>query len=350
MNASLRILLVFLLALAPAACATKPADKLPEIHVDADRVAVAGLSSGAYMATQVHLAWPEIFSGAALVAGGPWGCAKGDLKTALTSCMGGKPLPDPEALAAHAAKQSSSGVIGPLSGLADDHVYVLHGQADGLVAATVSEAAADFYRKLQASHPESAGLKVVYDGKRDFAHNLPIAAKGDNCKASEAPYLGQCGFDAAGEIFTQLYGPPTEPVDTAATGSLQSFDQGALLGDIDDAFLADTGYAYLPKVCAKGTACGVLVVFHGCQQNAAAVGDKFVKDAGFNRWADLYNVAVLYPQTRATYAPLNPKACWDWWGYSGADYDTRSGVQQQWLIHALAALGVPVPTAASGKH
>jgi len=25
--------------------------------------------------------------------------------------------------------------------------------------------------------------------------------------------------------------------------------------------------------------------------------------------------------------PLNPKACWDWWGYTGADYLTQTGAQ-----------------------
>jgi poly(3-hydroxybutyrate) depolymerase len=24
---------------------------------------------------------------------------------------------------------------------------------------------------------------------------------------------------------------------------------------------------------------------------------------------------------------LNPKGCWDWWGYTGSDYHTRNGVQ-----------------------
>ena len=84
-----------------------------------------------------------------------------------------------------------------------------------------------------------------------------------------------------------------------------------------------------------------MVALHGCKQNADAIGETFVKDAGFNRWADAYGVAVLYPQTRASFAPLNPQACWDWWGYSGTDYDTRHGVQLRWLVNAVRALGLP---------
>jgi len=89
------------------------------------------------------------------------------------------------------------------------------------------------------------------------------------------------------------------------------------------------------------------VVFHGCQQNADTVGNAFARDAGFNRWADVHRVAVLYPQTRSSYLPLNPNACWDWWGYTGPDYDTRRGVQQRWLAAAMAALGAPLDGASA---
>jgi hypothetical protein len=55
----------------------------------------------------------------------------------------------------------------------------------------------------------------------------------------------------------------------------------------------------------------------------------------------VYDVVILYPQTRASFAPLNPQACWDWWGYSGSNYDTRQGVQPRWVVNAVKALGLP---------
>ena len=106
--------------------------------------------------------------------------------------------------------------------------------------------------------------------------------------------------------------------------------------------LADVGFVYVPKSCAAGETCGLHIALHGCQQNADAVGESFARDAGYNRWADARHLVVLYPQTRASYAPLNPKACWDWWGYSGTDYDTQQGVQLRWLANAAAALGAPL--------
>ncbi|MDE2308152.1 MAG: hypothetical protein KGJ97_07680 [Xanthomonadaceae bacterium] len=313
---------------------------LPRLKLDPARVAVVGLSSGAYMATQAQLAYPELFPNAALVAGGPYGCAADQLRLALTTCMKGVPAVDVDALVARALKRSATGKIGALKDLAHARVYLLHGKDDALVAPAVAEAAARFYRQLRDGTPGLQGMQVRDDGQRAFAHNLPVAASGDDCDKSVAPYLGHCGFDAAGAIFAQMFGRPAQAA-TRARGELRTFDQDALRPGGADAFMADTGYVYLPPACLAGKTCGVVVALHGCKQNAAAVGEAFVEDAGFNRWADVYAVAVLYPQTRASFAPLNPQACWDWWGYSGADYDTRHGVQLRWLVNAVRALGLP---------
>lgn len=337
----LRLICLMLFFGSSMACAGGTHTALPRLRLDPSRVAVAGLSSGAYMATQAQLAYPDLFPNAALVAGGPYGCADGQLQLALSTCMKGVPAPDVASLVARAGKRAASGELGALKDLARAHVYVLHGRADATVAPAVAEAAAHFYDTLRDGTPGLAGMQVVDDGARDFAHNLPVAAVGDDCGKSVSPYLGHCNFDAAGAIFAQMFGKPVQPVAASAGGKLRMFDQDALRPEGADAFLADTGYVYLPPDCAAGKPCGLLVAFHGCKQDADAVGEAFVKDAGFNRWADAYDVAVLYPQTRASFAPLNPQACWDWWGYSGADYDTRHGVQLRWLVNAVRALGLP---------
>ncbi len=254
--------------------------------------------------------------------------------------MKGVPAPDVGALVASVGKRSAAGEIGALKDLAQARVYLLHGKDDVLVAPAVAEASARFYEQLRDGTPGLKNMQVHDDGQRAFAHNLPVAASGDDCDKSVAPYLGHCGFDAAGEIFAQMFGKPVRAA-TEASGELRTFGQDALRPDGADAFMAATGYAYLPPACLAGKPCGIVVAFHGCKQNADAVGKAFVEDAGFNRWADVYDVAVLYPQTRASFAPLNPQACWDWWGYSGADYDSRHGVQLRWLVNAVRALGLP---------
>lgn len=332
--------LLTLLLLAPLARAGD-APPLPMLKIDASRTAAVGLSSGAYMAGQLQLTYPELFPNAAIVAGGPYGCAGGKLDVALGSCMKGTPVPDVAALVVRARRRSATGDIGALKDLAHAHVYLLHGKDDALVAPAVAEAGAQFYRQLRDATPGLKGMQVHDDGQRTFAHNLPVVARGDDCDRSVAPYLGHCGFDAAGEIFTQMFGKPPRAVGKAQ-GELRPFDQDAQRPDGADALLAATGYVYLPPACLAGKPCGVVVAFHGCKQNADAVGKAFIEDAGFNRWADVYDVAVLYPQTRASFAPLNPQACWDWWGYSGADYDSRHGVQLRWVVNAVRALGLPV--------
>ena len=313
---------------------------LPHLKLDPSRVAVAGLSSGAYMATQMQIAYPELFPKAALIAGGPYGCAEGKLQTALNTCMKGEPAPDAAALVATTKQRATDGQIGALKDLAQGRVYLLHGTQDKVVAPVVAEAAAHFYDALR-SEPGLSGLQVDDDGQRAFAHNLPVAAKGDDCDKSVSPYLGHCGFDAAGAVFTHLFGSAPNATGDAR-GQLQRFDQDALKPGGADALLASSGYLYVPPDCAAGKRCGLLVAFHGCKQNADAVGQAFVKDAGFNRWADVYDVVILYPQTRASFAPLNPQACWDWWGYSGGNYDTRQGVQLRWVVNAVKTLGLPV--------
>lgn len=328
---------VFMSALL-AGCAEEAAPPLPELAIDPDRIAVAGLSSGAYMATQVHFAWSDRLRGAALIAGGPYGCAGGSLKTALGPCIAADPAaPDPGRLVAKVRERAGNGDLAPLSGLAGDRVWLLHGERDGLVSKAVVDAAEAVYRQLG----DDAGGLVLSRHGGDFGHVLPTTDAGADCIEGGAPYLGRCGRDAAGEAMQALYGPPANTAAEAG-GELRRFDQDAYLREGGDAQLASEGFLYVPAACAAGQACGVLVAFHGCEQNADKVGEAFVRDAGFNRWADVHGVVVLYPQARSSYLPLNPKACWDWWGYTGPDYDTRRGAQLRWLAAAMAALGAPL--------
>lgn len=337
-NSLMRVLFPAAALLAAAAHAEeKTPASLPTLRVDRARVAVAGLSAGAYMAAQAQIAYPEVFRGAALIAGGPYDCAQGSLATAVSVCMKGAPAPDAAALAKSAQARAAKGEIGPLEKLAGEKVYILHGRQDPVVAEPVSHAAVDFYQALKSAVPAISTLIVTWDGERDFSHTFPTENAGSACDKVAVPFIGRCGFDAAGAVFRELYGAPPRKVG-AAKGELRRFDQNALRSNGADAYLADEGIVYVPPSCAKGRRCGVLVALHGCQQNLDSVGETFVRDAGFNRWADAYDVAVLYPQTRAT-PPANPKACWDWFGYSGAGYATREGVQLRWLIRAVAALG-----------
>ena len=51
----------------------------------------------------------------------------------------------------------------------------------------------------------------------------------------------------------------------------------------------------------------------------------FIEGSGFARWADTNRLVILFPQVEASI--LNPKACWDWWGYTGKDFLTKDAPQ-----------------------
>lgn len=325
-----------------AGCGSHAAETtaLPELRADAARVAVVGISSGAAMAQQAHFAFSDRIAGAGLLAGPPFGCAEGDLNTALSRCMRGEPdAPSVAHLATQVRALADAGKIAPLTGLSGDRVLVLHGTADATVAESVSRASHALYEELAAD-----GVKVQsqWDGERGFGHTWPTQAVGSACEVTESPYIGNCGFDAAGAMLGTIFGEPPRQPGEQAEGKLVPFDQRALLPDGRDAQLADEGLIYIPPSCADGKACGVVYAFHGCDQNVASVGERFVRENGLNRWADAYDLAIVYPQARASFAPLNPKACWDWWGYTGPDYATRDGAQLSWLANLSAALGVPL--------
>ncbi len=320
---------------------TPPPAGVPPLDLDPARVAVAGLSSGAYMATQVHLALNQRIHGAALFSGGPYGCAGGVLQTALDTCMVPKGAPpDAAALAQRARERIAAGVLDPLAAFEGDRVWILHGAQDTTVAPAQSGVTQAMYAALAPS------LSVTRDADRPMGHVLPTVDRGVDCVAGGSPWLGRCGFDGAAAAVQALFdGVSPEPdAPPSGAGSLQVVDQRAWFDPDADPVLADEGFLYVPPQCTRER-CGLLVVFHGCQQSAAQVGRGFVDDGGFNRAADANALVVLYPQTRPTWVPLNPKACWDWWGYTGPTYDTRDGAQIRFVARALDALLADRPRA-----
>jgi len=309
---------------------------MPRLRIDPQRIAVAGFSSGAVMAQQFHLAFSDKLVGAVLLSGPPYGCAEGSLDLALSRCMKGEPQPpDAAALARQVQQRVARGELAPLDGLAGDRVLALHGKSDMLVATAVARASLGIYEAL----PQAASMHLHWDGDGDFAHVWPSTTAGGDCNATAPPYIGHCGRDLAQEAMQAMFDAPRQPA-AAATGELTLVGMPAL-SDGDATSLDEAAVLYRPARCAGENACGLLLVFHGCEQERARIGDTFARDSGFNRWADAHDVVVLYPQARSTYLPLNPKACWDWWGYSGPDYDTRSGRQLRAVAAAAAALGAP---------
>jgi poly(3-hydroxybutyrate) depolymerase len=96
----------------------------------------------------------------------------------------------------------------------------------------------------------------------------------------------------------------------------------------------ETAYLYIPKACVNSdSACALHLVLHGCAQSADTIGTAFIEQSGYLEWADANDIVLAFPQVeKSVVAPLNPHACWDWWGYTGDDYAYRSGPQMSVLV------------------
>lgn len=56
--------------------------KLQEMNIEPGSITTSGLSSGGYMAVQLHVAHSSIIEGSAIYAGGPYYCAQNSLAIA----------------------------------------------------------------------------------------------------------------------------------------------------------------------------------------------------------------------------------------------------------------------------
>jgi poly(3-hydroxybutyrate) depolymerase len=294
-------------------------------------VTVSGVSSGAYMAVQFHVAHSATVRGAGAIAGGPYDCAQGSAWTALGGCMEPRPwspLPEPAALARIARSLAAAGAIDPLERLAKSRVWLFSGTSDETVSSEVVEATRRFYLTV------APDADVALENGVPAGHGMVTDGAGNACSTTRTPFIVDCGYDAAGILLKHLLGALAAPA-ARLSGRVIEFDQKEFADGAPAAIsLADSGYAYVPAACAR-LRCRVHVVFHGCRQSAAIIGERFVREAGYNRWAESNRLIVLYPQTIPRYGfgvgalnfVLNPRACWDWWGYTDSRYATKRGAQ-----------------------
>ena len=304
--------------------------RLPSLGVHESGISVSGLSSGAFMAVQYHVAFSAEVMGAGVVAGGPYYCAEGHVLYALQRCMStwlGQP--DGAELFREAQRLASQGRIDDASNLADDRVYIFGGTEDGTVKPAVVAETFNFYRAAGLAADNIAFVDEIAAG-----HGFVTADQGAPCATTGAPFINDCDYDQAGAILAAIYGELSPPAATLG-GRMIEFDQEEFLSQPASHSMNDVGYAYVPAACDGGdVACRLHVVFHGCKQSTADIGDQFYTLTGYNRWADSNDIVVLYPQVVS--GPGNPNACWDWWGYDSDDYHTRAGTQMA-AVRAMVA-------------
>jgi poly(3-hydroxybutyrate) depolymerase len=325
---------------------------------------ISGISSGAFMAVQFGVAWSSIIEGVGVVAGGPFYCAQASaddlingfllpMATATGPCMTGPP-PDLQPMFAKVEEKASAGEIDPLENIRHQKIYLFHGYNDAVVAKSVTDATAEFYRRYLA---EAGRGNLYYQEARGAGHsfvvNEPHEQDLNACPANRNPYIDECGYDQAGVILQHIYGALNPGTLGPLAGTIQRFNQNRYTGDhlADALSMGDEGYVFVPRACEQGDACRVHVALHGCYQDVGTIGRLFIERTGYNAWADANRIIVLYPQTKASpFLPFNPNACWDWWSYIRHDdsYVTKAGLQIAAIKAMLDALTAGMKASAPG--
>mmetsp|Transcript_128875 Transcript_128875/g.252422 ORF Transcript_128875/g.252422 Transcript_128875/m.252422 type:complete len:339 (+) Transcript_128875:3-1019(+) len=291
---------------------------------------VSGLSSGGYMAVQMHVAYSATFNASSIFAAGPYFCAEGIFSYAEEKCMyylmGG---PDTDRLISYTNEQAAKKTIDDPVNMKDDKIFIYSGTKDSVVDPNVVHALVDYYEAFVDSK------NIVSNFQLPSQHCIPTLNYGETCGQLRSPYIGDCNYDGAGTALQQMLGTLNKATPAVAA-NLQKFDQTEFFtGNGKDVCLDDTGYIYIPTACADGnTPCRLHVSFHGCSQDQASIGDDYANHAGFNTWAEANNIVVVYPYAVANQMLGNPNACWDWWGYNDASvtettYTLQSGVQMK---------------------
>jgi poly(3-hydroxybutyrate) depolymerase len=343
----------------------------PLQKLDPRAITVSGISSGAFFAHQFHVAFSSLVKGVGMVAGGPYGCADNEdsitppnpfevalvprrVVASLAVCtdfstkdfkLGGWDFPDKASAddsRAAAARAQAAGEIDDPSNLADSRAWIFRGHIDEVVPQSTVQAVARFYELMGVP---AANIQVK-DGP-DAKHGMPIdtlaAGSATHCEPPEPSFLVKCDYGAAELLLPFLYsGLTAPPAGAKASGRIVHFDQTEFFDANDESTSLDqSGYLYVPPDCEdsapSAATCRLHVAFHGCDQYVGRIGQAFVREVGYNAWADANRLVILYPQTTQWLRPLtdpagftaNPKGCWDWWGYSGDNYLGHDGKQMK---------------------
>jgi poly(3-hydroxybutyrate) depolymerase len=314
--------------------------RLPSFNIETNQISVSGLSSGGYMAVQFDVAFSSVVRGAGIIAGGPYYCAQGSSTIATTTCSCffgclATSSTDIAQLVAVTDRNAARGAIDDTANLARHRIWLFSGTSDTIVPQHVMDDLVAYYRHYVGA------ANIAYKNDIAAEHAMPTDFFGNPCGILNDPYINNCDYDASGQLLQWIHGSLNPKNAGALAGSFVHFDQGEFIDHPTDHGMAPDGWLFVPAGCAKRQSCKLHVAFHACKQyetyryfspssGLVTFGTTFVRNTGYNKWADTNNIIVLYPQAIAS-SPLalapNPYGCWDWWGYDGANYALKSGRQ-----------------------
>lgn len=189
------------------------------------------------------------------------------------------------------------------------------------------------------------------DTSQDCAHGMVTNFYGNKCGAfAGEPYIINCDYDLAGKILQYIYQNTLKPAISANSvpyNNVISIDQSSFIPSGSTASgisLEKVAYIYKPANCSiapLSDSCKLHVVFHGCEQTldsnlnlGTKFNDTYVRNTGYNQWAEPNNMVILYPQA-AIKQLSNPNGCWDWWGYNTKNYANKDGKQMETVYNMI---------------
>jgi predicted esterase len=320
--------LVALATTASAAGATLVS--LGAYNVDPAKVSVSGLSSGAWMAQQLGVAYSSRFIGVGVFAGGFYDCWR---TTAAPAGCSYPQTPNPSLSIAHMNAWSGS-LIDSVANIAKQKIYVFTGTNDTVIGPNVTDQVVNLYKNF------TAASNIHYDNTLPAIHTFPtdFDAPGDsNCYMQTNTVISNCGFDGAGAVLQWIYGPLNPRNTGALSGHLIQFDQSAFAPT--GIGMDNEAWAYVPAGCASGQPCRLHIALHGCNMSYSQIGSKFLNNTGYNLWADTNNIIILYPQAIPDASqPANYIGCWDFHDGYGLNYDQHGGVQIEAIMRMVAQI------------
>ena len=294
------------------------APRLSSYNIDTSQITVSGLSSGGFFAVQFHVAYSKIIRGVGVIAGGPFWCARDNVKIATGPCLTQPNLISVGYLATITYSSAATFVIDPVQNMQNSQVYLLSGKYDSVVVPGVVKKLEEYYSDFVTD----GNITSVYTLPAE--HCFPTDDYGDSCTRLGSPYICNCNFSAAHEILKHVYPGSPNLKPSYQPENLFSFDQSEFttLFTIMDS----VGYIYVPTACqSKKTPCRLHIAFHGCRQGKVYLGDEYAAHTGYGEYAEGLNTIVIFPQ--ADNSTLNPNGCWDWWGFTSPAYASKLGLQ-----------------------
>ncbi|CAH1799712.1 unnamed protein product [Owenia fusiformis] len=292
--------------------------RLEGYNIDRNQISVAGLSSGAAFAHQMHVIHSATFIGAGIFAGMPYNCAENHDQF---DCGLNPENINIQGLIEDTLRFASEGNIDPVSNLRGSKIFLLHGTEDFVVNIGSTRHIQRYYENFGSQVASEYGLQV--------GHAHPTLNYGWECSEGFTlpPNINNCSYDGAFHIFNSIYDNIVNHNGSVGlNGQFFEFDQSEFKTSEDDS-LDDVGYMYVPSGCVeRSTACKLHIYFHGCANGRIFLDDEIARNSGFNELAELNNIIVMYPQNEGQLI-----ACWDTNGYEGdgLGWQTKDGIQVQ---------------------